>query len=120
MSWKIFFSGVVVFSALLAVYVYSLYAGLFFSIWWWDIPMHITGGVLAGLIGAWFASVLGYRVSYLSIFTGVIVLGVAVEVVEYLLDFTHSPFMSYPVDIVKDMIDDLIGGAIVSYILARI
>ncbi|MDB5237755.1 MAG: hypothetical protein JWM46_25 [Candidatus Kaiserbacteria bacterium] len=120
MALKIFLSGVAVFCALAIVYVYSLYAGFFFSIWWWDIPMHIGGGVLAGLIGAWFSIIFSGRVSLLSIFAGVIVLGVAVEALEYALGFTYSPFMSYPVDTAKDLVDDLVGGVIVGYLLARV
>lgn len=120
MAWKIFWSGAPVFAVLLAVYVYSLYQGYFFMYWWWDIPMHLSGGVLAGLIGAWCAALLGHRPAYFAAITGAIVLGVGVEIAEELLGFTYSPFMSHEADIIKDLFNDAIGGALVGYILSRL
>ena len=119
MAWKLFSSGVAVFFALGAIYVYGLAAGFFFTLWWWDILLHMIGGVLAGLIGMWFFVISGRRVSYAEALCGAIVLGILVEIAEFIFGFTYSPFMSYPVDTLKDIGDDAIGGLLVAYLVLR-
>ena len=120
MARKIFWFSAVVFCALFAAYTYSLYAGYFFIFWWWDLPMHFLGGILAGLIGAWLFAVRGRRPAFFAAFLGALVLGIGVESAEYLLGFTYSPWMSYPVDVIKDLILDLVGGSFVGYLLSKI
>lgn len=120
MAWKLFFSGVAVFFVLLTIYVHGLVTGLFFRLWWWDTPLHILAGVLAGLIGMWFFVIFGRRVSYAASLCGAILLGALVEVTEFALGFTYSPFMSYPVDTLKDMCNDAIGGFIVAYLVLQL
>ncbi len=120
MAWKIFFSGAAVFFVTLVIYLYSLAAGLFFTLWWWDIPLHVLGGILAGLIGMWFFVVSGRRTSYTAALCGAIVLGILVEIAEFALGFTYSPFMSYPADTLKDMCNDTIGGFIAAYSILRL
>lgn len=82
--------------------------------------MHFLGGALAGLIGAWLFAVRGLRPAFSAAFFGALVLGIGVESAEYLLGFTYSPWMSYPVDVIKDLILDLVGGSFVGYLLSKI
>ena len=105
----------------LTVFLYHLgiEQRLFWSLWWYDIPMHILGGTWAALCIAWIASWWGKRLSVAQFVLAAFVIGAGWEVFEKVLGIAGSPFMSYPVDTVKDLIDDCIGGAI-AYVLSRI
>jgi len=119
MTRRIFWSGSALFWLLLAAYLFSLEKGYFFVYWWWDIPMHVIGGVLAGLIGAWCALALGHPHPFRAAILGALVLGIGVEIAEYAFGFTYSPWMSYSVDTAKDLVDDLIGACLIGSMLAR-
>ena|ERR1041385_5486769 len=119
MARKIFFSGVAVCFFLAALFFYGLTRNYFQVLWWWDILMHILGGMWAGYIGAWFAVVSGRRAHVAYFIAGALILGGAVELVEFFSGFGRSPFLPYPIDTAKDLIDDAIGGAIAWYLIQR-
>ena len=110
------------FAAVVVVMVFLYHLGIedrfFWSIWWYDIPMHMLGGATAALFFAWIAVWRGRRLSLWQYVLAAFAIGIAWEVFEYVLGIGGSPFMSYPVDTAKDLFDDCIGGAI-SYALAR-
>ncbi len=117
---RIFVLGVGVFCAMTFLYLYfGIQQNFFFHLWWWDILMHAIGGVLAGLIGIWWALFFGFRPRLIHCLIGATVLGIGVEVAEYALDLPRSPFMSYPLDVTKDLIVDCIGGAIAYLFVKR-
>lgn len=120
MAWRLFFSGVAVFGVTLVLYIIGLAKGFVLTLWWYDIPLHVLGGMLAGLIGMWFFAIFGRRASYTAALCGAIVLGILVEVAEFSLGLTYSPFMSYPVDVLKDLCNDVIGGLIAAYTISRV
>lgn len=91
----------------------------FWSVWWWDVLMHVLGGVWAGLFGAWCMRTLGYRVSLSGCVLAAFSIGLAWEIFEYVFDIGGSVFMSYPVDTAKDIIDDSIGGILAYYAVVR-
>ncbi len=107
---KVFWSGVFVFLITALV----LGADIYFEIWTRsfsvDIVEHLLGGVLAGLIGVWWALALTGRSSLGSALIGALVLGALVELVEYAFGVGISVHMSRSLDTFKDMIVDLIGG----------
>lgn len=90
----------------------------FWTLWWFDIPLHILGGAWAGLCTAWLAAHLGYRPTLAICLGGAFLIGGSWEIFEYIFHIGGSAFMSYPLDTAKDMADDVIGGAI-AYALAR-
>ena len=110
MTTKIFTSGVAVFIVLAVLFLYGYQQNFFQTLIWWDILMHFLGGIWAGYIGAWFISFLGYPVRMSHFVAGAILLGLAVEVVEYFFVIGRNPFMSYELDTSKDIFVDVIGG----------
>jgi hypothetical protein len=117
MTLRIFYAGVVAFFILAALFIYGYTQSFFITLIWWDVLMHFLGGVWAGFIGAWFVSFFGYRVKVVHFVVGSIVLGAAVEVLEYFVVVGRNPFMSYEFDTTKDMIVDAIGGLVAGYLL---
>ena len=102
----------------------DIYLGLngsyFSKIWWFDIPLHILGGVWAGLWVATAGEFFSIRLSIWHIVLSVLLIGIGWEVFEYVFDMKGSAFMSYPVDTAKDLIADCIGGVIAVFITARL
>lgn len=90
---------------------------LSYRIWWWDSLEHFLGGLCIGFFALVLAEICKIRKRrMLFVLACVLVAGLAWEGMEYAVNLTDSPFMSYRMDTVKDMILDLMGG----YIAARI
>jgi hypothetical protein len=110
-------------AAVLLVTVFLYHLGIedrfFWRFWWYDIPMHILGGMWAALAIAWVVSWWGTRISFSQFILAAFAIGAGWEVFEYVLGIAGSPFMSYPVDTAKDLVDDCIGGAL-AYLLSRL
>lgn len=104
---------------LLAVLTWiALDQDLFFRIWWFDIPMHILGGVWAGYAVIWVLQRSGWGATLAHVVVGAFVIGVAWELFEYTYDVAYSPFMSYPLDTAKDLLMDVLGGML-AYLTTR-
>lgn len=120
MQRRILFTQAVVVSI---IGVLDIYFGIeqdyFRTIWWWDILLHVLGGVWAGLLGAWVAGFFGFRVTLVRCILFALSIGVGWEVFEYAADLEHSIFMSYSTDIIKDVFDDMLGGALAYYLVQR-
>lgn len=94
-----------------AFYLYSFY-------WWFDIPLHFLGGFCAALVSLYFYSHFYRRkASFMSstrvfsvVIAGVIAVGVIWELFEYSAGITFNTVGNYPLDTVKDLIMDILGG----------
>ncbi len=62
----------------------------------------------------------GIRRTFVQCILIALVVGVAWEIFEYIFDIGGSNFMSYQLDTVKDLFDDMIGGAIAGYIAKKL
>lgn len=87
------------------------------AIWWFDIPMHILGGVFLALIcGAIFFSKLSHLSTFKTIVTTllfVLILGIGWEFFEYLVQaIIKGPQLANVGDSIKDVLMDIIGGNI--------
>lgn len=87
------------------------------AIWWFDIPMHIMGGIFLGLsAGALFFKTLlplSTRERFVTILLFVFIIGLGWEIFEYLVQsITKGPKLANFPDSVKDMLVDLLGGAL--------
>ena len=91
-----------------------------FTIWWFDILLHILGGLWSVLFVAWLYRVAGFRLRLWHCITIALCVGGAWELFEYALGIGGSNFMSYRLDVAKDLVDDLIGGIIAYTILSRV
>ncbi len=109
----------------------NYYAGLYNVYWlfrWFDIPMHILGGLMVGLftqtgidylvhfkkredalIGL---NSIVYRRRFSIIFIFVLAVGVAWEFAEWYFGITDGLGSISRLDTIKDVIDDIIGGAL--------
>ncbi len=103
--------------------VLDIYFGVgqsyFWTIWWWDILLHVLGGVWAGLFGAWVAGFFGIRATFIQCILFALVIGVGWEIFEYINGLGDSVFMSYTADTIKDLFDDTLGGAFAYYLVQR-
>ncbi len=103
--------------------VLDIYFGIeqdyFLTIWWWDILLHVLGGVWAGLFGAWAAGFFGIRITLARCALYALAIGAGWELFEYAAGLGGSIFMSYTADVIKDLFDDTLGGALAYYFVRR-
>ena len=78
----------------------------YYSIWWFDMPMHLLGGVFVGLITLAFFP----RQPILNIFLSILLIGTLWELFEFSLDkfITYNP--QNFLDTLSDLAYDLAGG----------
>ena len=90
----------------------------FWLYWWYDIPLHLLGGLVIGLWGCAVAAKrnLNPRQTLILVLMLVIVGGVAWEVFEHIAGLTRDG--GYWFDTIKDLFDDLVG-ALVPLIMYR-
>ena len=85
----------------------------------YDIFMHILGGLGIGLAVCAAIDLHGQNISHkkLTIIIDVLVVGLIWEFFEAYYDITGSTLWSIPyyIDTAKDLIDDMIGGAIIAF-----
>lgn len=82
------------------------------TVMWWDIPLHILGGLWLGFLFLYCAGLFRIKVHILHCILFACAIGAVWEVFEYVNHIGGSVFMSYRVDTVKDLADDMIGGAL--------
>jgi len=92
---------------------------LYWTYRWVDIPMHILGGIMAGLFTFVFLRITRLPESIKNLLIGVMIVGVGWEVLE-LLYKVDALSTRYWIDTIKDLIDDTIGGLISIYIWKKI
>lgn len=94
--------------------------GLYITIFWYDIMMHILGGVgIALFLLAW-VQLHGQGIvnKRRFIIIGTIVAGLIWELFEMYYELNGYPLWSkmYYLDTIKDLIDDTLGAVVVAYI----
>ena len=86
---------------------------------YFDVLVHILGGVWAGLFAAWALSHRPFRfaLDFWQIVAAALCAGIVWEVFEAYVALTTFPADTF--DTIKDLIDDAIGGVIAAYISGR-
>ena len=100
---------------------------LYWRLWWFDIPLHLLGGVFSGLFVVWVCFFSGYlpfrtprrRVLFWSAIFGAVAIGAGWEVFEGLFHIVANPFFSYAFDTAKDLLMDTLGGFTAALFLIR-
>lgn len=92
--------------------------------WWFDIPMHIMGGIFLGFsAGALFFKALlplSFKERMVTILLFVLVFGLGWELFEYFVQSViRGSQLANIGDSAKDMLMDLLGGIIASYFVLR-
>ena len=94
---------------------------LYYELWWLDIPMHILGGFLFGLLSIDMYRYMAHENNKLNfnlklnlyhVLFFVFSIGVLWEIYEYIMGVYGIYLWGGPIDTVKDIFDDLIGAAI--------
>lgn len=93
---------------------YSLY----WHFWWFDIPMHLLGGLWAGLCAAWLVARRGYPLTLTWCLVFALFVGVGWEVFEYIEKIAQPQYLDYWPDTVKDIVMDILGAGI-GYVIAK-
>jgi len=94
----------------------------YFSIWYFDMPMHFLGGFWLGLALIWLFSVkeLSFKIIF-KIILGVFFIGIFWELFEVFVDKTIAQNSFNLLDTVSDMCFDLAGGGLsIIYFFKRI
>lgn len=107
---------------ILFVFLIHIFANKFFwyySIWYFDMPMHMLGGFISGLVSIFILSSKKFLHSsnialILKILAGVLIIGIAWEIFEFSANtyFVKSLFLANRLDSVSDIFFDLSGGII--------
>ncbi len=92
---------------------------LYWTYRWVDIPMHIMGGIMAGLFTFVFLRITRLAESTRNLILGVLIVGVGWEILEIFYKVDTLSFR-YWIDTTKDLLDDTIGGLISIYIWKKI
>ncbi|OGG57710.1 hypothetical protein A2853_00550 [Candidatus Kaiserbacteria bacterium RIFCSPHIGHO2_01_FULL_55_17] len=93
---------------------YSLY----WRFWWFDIPMHILGGVWAGFCAAWLLARRDEIFSLVLCIVFALAVGIGWEIFEYSEGIAMPQYLSYPLDTVKDIFMGLLGASL-AFLIAR-
>lgn len=86
---------------------------------WLDIPMHIWGGFLFGSLFIFCSDFKNSKSSWVLILLFVFIIGFVWEVYEYIHDIYYVVQWGGWLDTIKDLCDDLIGGAIAYFLFAK-
>ncbi len=95
---------------------------LYWSLWWFDIPPHLLGGLSVGLFSLWFfcadkgggSTISSLRVLSVAVL-GALVVGLVWELFEYSAGITYNAIGSYPLDTLKDLTMDVTGGYVAHF-----
>lgn len=111
----------------LTVHVLATYYYWYWRIWWLDMPMHLVGGIIIGMLALWYLKqnkkellpALGFFDQLFLVLGASALVGVFWEFYEFFLDMfvLKSQLAFYmtqlgAVDTVKDLANDLFGAAI--------
>lgn len=117
------------FSALVLIWILNHIGGyfdLYMTIWWYDSLLHFLGGLWLGLNAVWIYNTQSYVRKFIYRWSSLVIavsaaicIGVIWEIYEYVFGIPRSPFMSYPLDVLKDLILDILGGVLAGWFASR-
>ncbi|MBI2673928.1 MAG: hypothetical protein HYX23_01450 [Candidatus Zambryskibacteria bacterium] len=81
---------------------------LYWTIWWFDIMMHLLAGFSGGLVMAWFFGPTSTLRLVVFVLVGMLTIGIAWEVLEYALNLIQP--IRYWQDTILDLIADMTGA----------
>lgn len=108
-------------------HVIALQFYFYWTVGWYDIPMHIAGGALIGLSGLWIVFLSGFTFTSKNSFCATVsvalvstlVVGILWEIFEVKAGLTSHSFTD-KIDTAKDIIDDIIGSLLSVWYYTRI
>lgn len=116
------------FSGIFAVALLVLHllgnAGFYFQYDWYDVMMHIMGGITLGFLG--FQVAISHRhireFSWKKVILAVFLIGLAWEIFEAIFNIAGAPLgtSAYYVDTVKDLFNDCLGAGFAVYVATSV
>lgn len=108
-------------AAVFVLHFLALEFHLYWSVWWYDMPVHFIGGMFVSLLFLWFRGFSGARetsgefvgknsVSFLKIFVVVLAVGIGWEIFEYSTGFSRMS-SGYWGNSFTDILMDILGGS---------
>jgi hypothetical protein len=103
---------------LILLHVLGSYFSLYWVLSWFDVLVHIVGGLWVALVFLWLASVMGqinslkeYRAkSFLIAFVAAVLIGVIWELLENFTQITFIKASGYSLNTALDIFNDGLGG----------
>ena len=112
LSRRLLFAQFLVILPLAVLTWFAVAYALYWRIWWLDIPMHVFGGMWAGLCGAWILARRGHSFQLAWCLAFTLSVGVAWEVFEYAEGIAMPRYLNCPLDTAMDLAMGLVGGAL--------
>ncbi len=97
--------------------------GFYYTIFQYDIYMHILGGITIGLF--LYALISSFKLDLLNkrrnIIFGVFIIGIIWELFEAYYNIAGAPIgtKAYYIDTIKDLINDIIGGTVIAFLFIK-
>lgn len=108
-----------IFIAIAILHAIGFQYSLYYHLWWYDIPMHIFGGLAIALLAGYIFFLRTEKNEYpairkvlITIFASVMVVGILWEVFEFAMHWFLSLYWFGWFDTIKDLFDDIVGAFI--------
>ncbi len=120
---KIFLPAILVLLLVYVLHIIGFTYAFYTTTWWYDVMMHILGGIGISLSVFWFFKTLNKNVLDKDIYVKVIIFtilaGLLWEGIETFYGIAGAPVgtIAYYVDTIKDIIDDTLGAFITLFLI---
>lgn len=116
---KRFIPGIVCAVLFILIHLIALYFHFYWTVWWFDIGMHVFGGFIAAylLVNLFCKDVSSRRHIFWIALCGSLLIGVIWEVYEYATGMTFAASDTYVLDTFSDLLSDICGGLLAFLIL---
>lgn len=107
---------------LLYLHIQGMAQNLYLNYWYYDVVLHFFGGICIALSAYCVTEFFNIQIikrNFWSIILLTFIAGFAWEVFEVIYDIAghHFGTLQYNIDSIKDLINDVIGGAVVYFML---
>lgn len=107
-------------------HILAMKFNLYFTVWWFDIPIHLLGGLWAGMFAVYYYTVTNQHIVghvppkklFIIVISGVLIVGFSWEAFEYFSGYTFTTKSNYITDTIIDIVFDIIGG-ITAWLLVK-
>lgn len=104
-----------------AAHAFAIQTSLYWSLSWFDFPVHAIAGVMVGIVSYLVASwTLSHRFSLPAAFILLLGVGLAWEIFEYLVGTSFIDDPAFFADTIQDLFADLLGGGLAIWMSHRL
>ncbi len=105
------------FASIAILHALGFQYSLYFHLWWYDIPMHMLGGLAIAVLSAYIFFLrspkegeISMNRIYTTILLSVFVVGILWEIFELVMHWALTLYWFGWTDTTKDLFDDMVGG----------